>query len=398
MQRQASKSVLFLTVFIDLVGFGIVLPLLPFFANHFGVSKIMVAGLSSVFSLMQFLCAPLWGRLSDRIGRRPVLLITLAGSTISYLALGFCTNYWQVFGTRVLAGIFGGNIAVATAYMADITPLEKRSQGMGLIGAAFGLGFVLGPGIGALIAHFAENPAYPEQVYHAIGGVAGLICGINFLVACWTLVESRPSDVREKAKTAALQSMSLQQVLSIRIVGFLILLYFVVGFAFANFENFFALLIHQNFQFGVKEGSYFFLFIGLVVATVQGGLIGRLVKKFGEPKLIIGGCILSAFGIILIPFSHHVWHILIALTGLGLGQGLNRSSILGLISQNISADEQGAVLGVAQSSGSLARIVGPIIGGMLFDHVGAAVPFVCAGLLVLVTLVLSSPMFVRKTA
>lgn len=386
-------AVLFVTVFIDLIGFGIVLPLLPFFASHFGVSGFEVTALSSIFSFMQFIFAPFWGRLSDRIGRRPVFLCSLAGSTLSYVALGFCTSFWQIFATRALAGFFGANIAVANAYIADITPPEKRSQGMGLIGAAFGLGFVLGPGIGALIAHLAENPIYPERVYHAIGWVAGAICGINFLIASWTLAESYPPEKRmEKAseenrwflfQTWRFKSLS-------RTLGFLILLYFILGFGFSNFENLFALLLRGNFHYDVKEGNYFFLFIGLVTALVQGGLIGSLVRRYGENRLILFGCILFAISMLLIPFAHRVGYLLLALTGLGLGQGLNRSSILGLISKKVKPEEQGAMMGLTQSSGSLARIIGPITGGLLFDHAGPAVPFIVAGLLVLIVLCLGS--------
>lgn len=392
MQRRASMTVLFLTVFIDLIGFGIVLPLLPFFAKHFGVSGLMVALLSSVFSCMQFVCAPFWGRLSDRIGRRPVLLLSLAGSTLSYLLLGFCTAYWQIFASRILAGFFGANIAVANAYIADITPPEQRSRGMGLIGAAFGLGFVLGPGIGALIAYLAENPDHPARVYQAIGWVAAAICGINFLVACGTLVESRSPESRAASQPLPAERgfAYWRRVLAMPLVGFLIALYFVLGFGFSNFETLFALLIHRHFGFDVKEGNCFFLFIGLVVAMVQGGLIGRLVKLFGERRLIVLGCALFSTGLVLIPYATRVWHLLVGLAVLGIGQGLNRSTILGLVSQQIGPDEQGGVMGLVQSSGSLARIIGPLAGGWLFDHAGAAVPFVLGGVLVMLTLVAGS--------
>ncbi len=384
-------AVLFLTVFLDLIGFGIVLPLLPFFASHFGASGLMVTGLSSVFSFMQFLSAPFWGRLSDRLGRRPVLLCSLAGSTLSYLALGFCTSFWQIFATRVMAGFFGANIAVANAYIADITLPENRSRGMGLIGAAFGLGFVLGPGIGACIAHFAENPVHPERVYHAIGWVAGAICGINFLVACFTLVESRPPEKRRHDSIPLKLRWFLgKRMFSNRTIAFLVALYFVLGFGFSNFENLFALLIRGKFGYDVKEGNYFFLFIGLVVALVQGGLIGRLVKLFGERHLILFACMLFAASMILIPWCHYLWHLLMVLAGLGIGQGLNRSTIMGLISQQVGPEEQGEVMGLAQSAGSLARILGPLVGGLLFDHAGVATPFVAAGLLVVVTLGIGS--------
>ncbi len=380
--------VLFVTVFVDLIGFGIVLPLLPFFATHFGVSGIGVAALSSVFSLMQFLFSPFWGRLSDRIGRRPVMLISLAGSALSYLALAYCHTYGQIFATRVMAGFFGGNIAVASAYIADVTTPENRSRGMGMIGAAFGLGFVFGPGLGALIAHLAEDPTRPEQVYHMIGLVAFAVCALNFLVACWSLVESRTNaPATAPARGGWLHLDLWRKAFADRPTAYLTLLYFVLGYGFANFENFFALFIHDVFHYEVREGNLFFLFIGLITATVQGGLIGRLVKRFGEKALILCACLLFAVSLMLMPFCRSVTLLLLMLTGLGVGQGLNRSSILGLISRRTVAGEQGSVMGVAQSAGSLARIIGPLVGGMMFNiSGGAALPFVFSGALLLAAL------------
>lgn len=391
--------VLFLTVFIDLIGFGIVMPLLPFFARHFGVSGLYVALLSSIFSLMQFIFAPFWGRLSDRIGRRPVLLISLAGSTLSYLALGYCTSFWQILGTRVLAGFFGGNIAVANAYIADITPPEKRSQGMGLIGAAFGLGFVLGPALGGAITYFAEDPARPELVYHMIGWVAGGICGLNFLVACFTLVESLSvsnSTGEQSGKLGIIESW--RKAFSMRTVAFLITLYFILAFAFTHFETLFALFIQGKFNYGLKQANFFFLFLGLIIASIQGGMIGRLVKAFGERNLILFGSIMLAVSLAFLPYATGMASLLGVLVGLGIGQGVNRSSIMGLISQKTSSLEQGAVMGVAQSSNSLARIVGPISGGFMFDHVGRSSPFIAAGILVVLTLFAGSRFFFDQTS
>lgn len=384
-------AVVFVTVFVDLIGFGIILPMLPWFASHYGMKGVAVAAMASVYSLMQFLCAPFWGKLSDRIGRRPVMLVSLAGSTVSYLALGFCDGYWAIFATRVFAGLFGANIGVASAYIADITTPENRSRGMGLIGAAFGLGFVLGPALGALIIWFFENPVHPERAYHAIGWVAGGICGINFLVACWKLVESRsPNSDAGRATEPCSFASGWSRAFSRPLVGYLIVLYFVFGFGFSNFEALFALLIQANLHYDVMRGNLFLLFLGLVVAAVQGGLIGRLVQMFGERRLILAGALIFSAGLVALPFVGHVLWLLAALFTIGIGQGLNRSSILGLISQSIGSDEQGEVLGVAQAAGSLARIVGPLAGGLMFDHMGRMVPFVVAGALVFLTLLVGA--------
>lgn len=388
MRQRAALGVLFLTVFVDLVGFGLVLPLLPYFASRFGANGFEVTALSSIFSLMQFAFAPFWGRLSDRIGRRPVLLVSLTGSAFSYFGLMFCESFWQIFATRAFAGFFGANIAVANAYIADITPPEERSKGMGWIGAAFGLGFVFGPGLGALIAHFADDPLRPYQVYRAIGGTAAAVCGLNALVACWTLAESRPAIRREVRPTQATGHFAAwRQSFSARGTAHLIALYFALGYGFANFENLFALLlIRPVFGFDVREGNLFFLYIGLVMAAVQGGMIGRLAKRFGDGKLIAAGGVLSAVAIAWMPFADRTWHLFLGLGLLGVGQGLNRASILGLISRRTRSEMQGAALGMAQSAGSLARIVGPISGGALFDRFGPPAPFLLSGLLVMLVL------------
>ncbi|NUN93051.1 MAG: MFS transporter [Verrucomicrobiae bacterium] len=388
MRQRAALGVLFFTVFVDLVGFGLVLPLLPYFASRFGANGFEVTALSSIFSLMQFVFAPFWGRLSDRIGRRPVILISLAGSTLSYFGLMFCESFWQIFATRAFAGFFGANIAVANAYIADITPPEERSKGMGWIGAAFGLGFVLGPGLGALIAHLADDPLRPDQVYRAIGGTAAAICGLNGLVACWTLAESRPSSHREVRRREAMGPLAAwRRVFAARGTAYLIALYFALGYGFANFENLFALLlIRPAFGFDVREGNLFFLYLGLVMAVVQGGMIGRLAKRFGDGRLIAAGCILSAVAMAWMPFADRSWHLFLLLGLLGLGQGLNRASILGLVSRRANAEMQGAALGAAQSAGSLARIVGPISGGALFDRFGPPAPFLLSGVLVALVL------------
>ncbi len=397
MKKHASLAVLFVTVFMDLVGFGIVLPLLPFMGTHFHASALMVSALNSIFSLMQFLCAPFWGRLSDRIGRRPVLLWSLAGSTVSYLLLGFCDSFWQIFATRALAGFFGANIAVANAYIADITTPENRSKGMGMIGAAFGLGFVFGPLIGGLIAQFGTDPSRPDHVYRLIGWVAAAICGINFLVACFNLPESRrPESAPAQVKSVFLFS-AWQRAFSIKAVGVLIALYFVFGFAFSNFENLFGLLLKGRFFFDVREANYFFFFVGLVVAGVQGGMIGKLVKRYGEARLIVMGGLLFVVSFIWLPFTFGIPSLLGAILGIGVGQGLNRSAIMGLISQQVSAEEQGLVLGVAQSSGSLARILGPLVGGALYDRAPAA-PFLLSAALILLLLGLSGSRLPKHTS
>lgn len=390
MKRRASMSVIFMTVFVDLIGFGIVLPLLPFFATHFGVAGFGVGSLSAVYSLTQFIFGPFWGRLSDKIGRRPVLLWGLAGSTLSYVALGFCDSYWQIFATRALAGFFGGNVGVASAYIADITPAEKRSQGMGLIGAAFGLGFVLGPAIGAGIAHLAEDALHPQRVYQAIGWVAASICAVNFLVGLLRLPESLPPERRVTTVDARSRFSAWRTLGWKSSVTLLIGLSFLLTLAFSIFEVLFALLLKGQFHFELKEANFFFLFTGLVSALVQGGLLGWFVRKFQERRLILYGGLVFSIALIAMPWTQHVWQLLLAVGGMAFGFGLNRSSVVGLISQKTGEKEQGEVLSLSQSMSSLARVFGPLLGGFLLDRTGGMViPFAVAGALMLLGIALN---------
>ena len=278
--RKPSLLVIFLTVFIDLVGFGIVLPLLPIYSDTFGASGLMVGVIMASFSAMQFLFAPVWGRLSDRIGRRPVLLVSTAGAAVSYAVFGYgstlagSTALTVLLLSRVVAGICGANITVAQAYIADITPPEQRSKRMGLIGMAFGLGFIFGPLIGGVAAKYlgASGPGY----------VAATLCAANFILAFIRLPESR-----QPGSTPASQRPRFAQwahVLSQPNVGALVIIFFFATFCFTCFETTLGLMIIRNFELdlesGKSAGTALFAFCGIVGAFVQGGPIGKLVKKW----------------------------------------------------------------------------------------------------------------------
>lgn len=390
--NKPSVFIIFLTVFIDLIGFGIVLPLIPIYSRDFGASELLGGVIMASFSAMQFVFAPMWGRLSDRIGRRPVILIGLAGSTVSYAIFAVASGLegeakqyalWVILASRLLAGVMGANISVAQAYMADVTPPEKRSKSMGLIGMAFGLGFILGPFLGAQSLSFfgLQGP----------GWVAVGICGFAFLFAVAKLKES----VGEGA-TKADQRPHLQQVahvLRLPQVGLLIGLFFLATFCFTTFETTLGWLVQNNFNLNTTDAkdartvSYLFAFAGFVGAMVQGGAIGRLVKMFGEKKLIVISLLLTGASLGPLPFAKEWWPFLAVLGGLAVGSSLARAPIFGMISILASEKEQGATIGVAQSAGSLARILGPIFAGACFQYRQELPYVVCAGVSVVAALI-----------
>ncbi len=453
--RKPSLLVIFLTVFIDLVGFGIVLPVLPLYGKDLGALGWQVGLIVASYSAMQFLFAPAWGRLSDRIGRRPVLLISTAGASISYALFALAAikmDLGLLVASRVFAGICGANLSVASAYIADVSPPEERSKHMGLIGMAFGLGFILGPALGAVSADWwgAAGP----------GWTASAICAGNLVLAFFILGESRKPDSEPSPPLPRLKQWS--RVLSRPQLGLLVGIFFMANFCFTSFESAFVVLfvgagnstdgkprIEGMFKYvepikspevtkvdwkaddgvEVRKGEvialatldgvqsqiiaprsgrlergdgagevigeinytktiayYLFAYCGLIGAIVQGGLIGRLVKMFGEKKMIFGGLILVGVSLALLPFCDDSLGMGWLMGGLALfaiSSGVYRAPTFGLISLNAGEGEQGEVMGVTQSVGSLARIIGPVFALGLFD-VWPALPYlVCAGLALL---------------
>jgi MFS family permease len=363
MKSGSPLLVIFLTVFIDLIGFGICLPLLPKYAERYGAQGWQIGAAMGLYSLMQLVFAPWWGQLSDRIGRRPVLLVSNFGSIIAYGLFGLSASYvgdtgfWILVGSRIFAGICGANLSVASAFIADVTTPEKRSKGMGLIGMAFGLGFILGPVIG--------SQAFKHFGLAGPGAVAAIICALNFLLGCFILPETR-----NKNAVAAIRRPRLAQirhVLGMKEVGFLIGIYFLGTFAFTAFESTLPLLLDTKLHFDEEHVGYVFAFCGIMAALVQGGGIGRLVKSFGERRLIGASLIVVAVSLVLMPLANTLTTMLAALAVFAIGSGINRAPTMGLISQLSPVDEQGTTLGIAQSAGTLARVLGPTVATTLYD-------------------------------
>ena len=393
MKSGSPLLVIFLTVFIDLIGFGICLPLLPKYAERYGAQGWQIGAAMGVYSLMQLVFAPWWGQLSDRIGRRPVLLVSNFGSIIAYGLFGLSASYigdtgfWILIGSRIFAGICGANLSVASAYIADVTTPEKRSKGMGLIGMACGLGFILGPVIG--------SQAFKHFGLAGPGAVAAGICAINFLLGCFILPETRKKDAAPAIRRPRLAQ--IRHVLGMKEVGFLIGIYFLGTFAFTAFESTLPLLLDTKLHYDEEHVGYVFAFCGIMAAMVQGGGIGRLVKSFGERRLIGASLLVVAVSLVLMPLANSLTTMLAALAVFAIGSGINRAPTMGLISQLSPADEQGTTLGIAQSAGTLARVLGPTVATTLYDlwlpapYLACATIALLAGLLAVLRLMGSTP-------
>ncbi len=368
-------AIVFVTVFVDLIGFGIIIPLLPFYAERFGGSAQTVAMLSASFSAMQFVFMPIWGRLSDRVGRRPILLLGLFGSFASYLVFGLAESLPLLFVSRMFAGIAGATVSTAQAVIADTTTPENRAKGMGLIGAAFGLGFVFGPAIGGVLSRWGH--AAPPLF-------AAALSLVNFVAAWFLLPETRPAHVPATAKAARSRLDSLKNALTRPTLPTLLIIYVLVVAAFSGFETTFALFSERKFGFTEETIGYFFAYVGVVLSIVQGGLVGRAVKRFGERRLVSSGLFMLALGLVMIAFSRSIVELLIANGVMTVGMAFNSPALTSLISQRSDPEDQGGILGVSQGLASLARIVGPAWGGFLFDRWGITSPYLSSAALILV--------------
>jgi multidrug resistance protein len=378
--KRSPLAVIFITVFIDLVGFGIVLPLLPYYAETYGASSLAIGFLSTSYSLMQFIFTPLWGRLSDRFGRRPLILLSLAGSCTGFLIFGLARSLVFLFVGRMVAGIAGAIIPTTNAYIADITTPENRAKGMGLVGAAFGLGFILGPAIGGLLAPYGyDKPAL----------LASAIAGLNLLFAYFRLPESATEEIRRKASKRRFDLRTLFEALRHPSIGLLLTMYFVVTFAFSNMEATFGLLNEHRYGLSARQTGYLFTFIGLLMSLMQGVLVGRFVKLWGERWCIVLGTFTMIFGLGLLPFAPNIALYCGIIALLSFGTGINNPSIAGLLSRSSHVEEQGGIMGIAQSMASLGRIIGPIWGGYAFGALGFRWPFISAALLMTLAFLLS---------
>jgi multidrug resistance protein len=353
--------VIFITVFIDLIGFGIVIPVLPFYVegSRFNASPSMVGLLFASYSIMQLFFTPILGRLSDRYGRRPVLLVSLLGTAAGFLMLGLATTLWMLFAGRIIDGISGGNISTAQAYIADVTTPENRAKGMGMIGAAFGLGFIFGPAIGGVLSRWGIQVPFL---------FAAALALMNATLLYFVLPETVTKDHPARASAATGRWAQLFAALKQRRLAFVLAVYFLFIVAFSMMTSSFALFTMFRFGFDAHDTGWLFVYVGVIGAVIQGGLIGRLVKRFGEPQLTIVGALLFAVSLFSIPLTNpHTGLATLLVVGalFAVGNALSTPSLTSLASKSVGRAEQGGVLGVTQSVASLARAVGPLIAAAL---------------------------------
>ena len=380
MSRLASSGrsplvVLFLTVFIDLMGFGIVIPLLPIYAEQMNATPFTAGALIAVYSLMQLVFAPAWGRISDDIGRRPVLLMCLAGSAMSYLLLAAAWRLEVLFLARLLAGVAGASIPVAQAYIADVTGPAERARGMGLIGAAFGLGMVIGPALGGGLSLL--GPRVPE-------GFAAGLCLANVLVAAYRLPESLPGSVRRPERFRhPLSLASLRDAVVWPGAASLLAVFFLVTLGFAVLEGTFSLAAASRYGYSQAQVDWLWVYMGLVAVVVQGWLVGLLARRLPERALVVLGTAALGLGFLWIPFAGRAVGLpiglLMALALVVGGQGLASPSLSSLISKTVEEGSvYGQALGVSQSLSAGARVLGPAGGGLIFSRFDAAAAYLAA--------------------
>lgn len=387
MKHGPRLGAIFLTVFVDLLGFGLVLPFLAKEAHDtFRVSAFIATLLGSIYSLMQFLFVPVWGRVSDRVGRRPVLLWSVAGSALTMASLGLAlvcgrTVVW-LFAARAFSGIATANLGTASAYIADITKPEERAKGMGLIGMAFGLGFIVGPAVGGTLAGVVINGRHGAVPCFLAAGLSL----INLLWVALGVAESLPKEKRTsrpQRSLAPLNSKSLREVFSLPGVALAIGVNFLVVLSFTNLDQTFTFFCADLFRINERGTGYLLAFIGLVAAATQGGLVRRLAHRVSEVTLMRAGTLVQAGAFASLVGAGSVGSrgfLYVAGGLLALGNGLTQPATSAFVSRRASRERQGATLGTNQSFASLARTFGPALGGWLYAGTGPRAPYAAASL------------------
>jgi len=426
-RRRRGLAVVFFVVFLDLLGFGIIIPILPYYTRTFpGGTEFVIGLLAASYSAMQFVFAPLLGSLSDRVGRRPVLVVSLCGSVVAWTVFGLADALWLLFLSRMLAGAMGGNLSTAQAYVADVTPSERRAAALGFIGAAFGLGFIFGPGIGAVLSFDATVAAVDGLLPAAVpisrfslpsfaaaaASLAGVLVALLFLPESRTVAESAGATATERISSitqlrAAVATPGLRP---------LLLAFFLVSFAFSGVQVMFVPYVADIYGYTAAQSALLLTYIGVVAVITQGVLVGRLSARYSPVRLSLFGTALLVVGVGAIPASRAIGSVLpdltalapfltadligllLVLTLLPLGNGILSVTLTALVSQRASAAVQGSAFGITQGAGSLARTVGPPVMGGLYFAVGYWSPFVVGSVLLLPVLWLVSRLGVTQEA
>lgn len=377
-----------LTIFLDFAGFGLIIPLLPFWAKGLGATSFEVGLLIAVYALAQFLFTPLLGRLSDEHGRRPVILASLGIECLGYVLAALAGSFPLLLLARFIGGLGASNLGSAQAVVADVTPPDRRAKGMGLIGAAIGLGFFVGPAVGGALSAFGLNVPF---------WVALAVALANALLVWRLLPETHPSGSRPAKASLAVRRNALWlpaswgHLRSQPVLARLVTTNLLYTLAFSGMEAIFPLLTLRLLGWGATANGYVFTYVGVLVVVMQGGLVARLVARLGERRVLIAGLAFLALGLAALPLGGNVAILLFALALVSIGDGAVTPVVSTLLSFAASERAQGEVLGVAQGAAGLGRILGPLLAGVLFARFGAGAPFLTQGLLVIVALVLMLP-------
>ncbi len=390
MKSKSALTIIFITVFIDLMGFGILIPILPTFASkQLHISDFGIGVIVASFSFMQFIFNPIFGRVSDRIGRKPIIIFSLLTTALSYLIFSFADSFAILLLSRLLAGFGGSNISVAQAYIADVTDESNRAKGMGLIGAAFGLGFVFGPMLGGILSQYG---------YNTVGYASALFSFMAFLFATFKLKESLKEENKstQKTKYSIFTKDTLVEVIKNHSLRFTMLIYFIIVFSMANIYGTFALLAYKVYNFTDMQIGYLYGLIGVVGAIIQGGFIKRLSEKYKDEKLVLAGIFFMMLGLTGLPYGGTFLGIAIIAGFLAIGSGILQPTILSMVSKNAKSKDQGSILGLNQSAASMARVLGPLWGGFAFEYISYQFPFLTGGLFTFAMLIGSIYFFNKK--
>lgn len=373
--HKSALAVLFAVVFINLVGFGLVVPLLPFFGQSLNAAPWEIAVMFSAYSLGQFFAEPFWGRLSDRIGRKPVILITVAANAVGYVMLAFAPNIWAAVAIRLFTGLGAGNVSTVQGYVADVTPPEKRAGRMGLIGAAFGLGFIVGPGLGGLLVREdLGRLGYQLPIFTAAGIAVLAALGVVFFL----------KESRAKADPAAPRPAFLSGVRDATkspVVSRVLLVTLIYMAGFSGMESTFGLWTEARYGWGAREVGLAFMAVGIVSVVTQGLIAGRLARRFGESRVLACGCLLFGTGLVGQVLSPVAWMVPVMMALGAFGMAMTMPNISALISRSVDPDRQGAMLGLNMAASSIARIFGPLIAGAIFSGIGHDWPFLIGAML-----------------
>lgn len=390
MNKKASLTAIFFTIFIDLMGFGILIPLLPTFASkELGISEIGIGIIVAVYSLMQFLFNPALGKLSDKIGRRPVILASQLLTVISYVLFSFSDTFLLLLLSRIIGGLGGSNIGVAQAYIADITSKDDRAKGMGIIGAAFGLGFVFGPLIGAFLSKYG---------YAVAGFGSAIFTALAFLYTIFMLPESLKEKRTDNFNRIKIFDIKyVKEVLARPSIGILILLYFIIIFSIANIYGTFAILGYKFYKFTDQQNGILFGISGVFSALIQAGFMKRLSKKYSDKSIVLASSFILMLGLGLFPYGVNFFGVAIIITIFSIGAAILQPLLPSMISKYSPENQQGSILGVSQSFSAFGRVLGPLWGGFSYSYLGYQFPFLTGAAFTFITIAVAYFMLNAKS-